>query len=356
MAATDSPPAFSRFEFNLLNLTKFAVGHLPAGPAANLLTGQLPAPPCLTAECVKLVEDTLAKGTVLHLVRAGGWRREKFIRGNAPATGRVWERVPLNERQLTFSEAPLAFLMWLTAEKPTAAKVKWDARADDLTAADELFFGTVFEQLQAAEPGVAAAVASKRPFADNPLCRLYAPAEFADADPVAFDRWVVGERAVILECLQPHLTARWVKSERAKGEIDDWGRIRRVGTSEDRTLRDFLAACDKAGRPDLARFVLTTAKTVLGAGGVDLDFWTGGLKGPPPNRLADRLNAQRAALALPRQMDTLQAWDRKARSVGYFDDGYQVSQVWKQDWESANGDGLTATARRLIEQLEPLRT
>ncbi|MEO2090024.1 MAG: hypothetical protein ABGY75_11075, partial [Gemmataceae bacterium] len=117
-----------------------------------------------------------------------------------------------------------------------------------------------------------------------------------------------------------------------------------------------LAACDKAGRPDLARFVLTTARTILGTGEVDLDFWTGGLKGPPPNRLADRLNAQRAALALPRQMDTLQAWDRRARSVGYFDDEYQASQVWKQDWESANGEGLTATARRLIELLEPLRT
>jgi hypothetical protein len=52
----------------------------------------------------------------------------------------------------------------------------------------------------------------------------------------------------------------------------------------------------------------------------------------------------------------LQRWERKARSVGYFDEDYQASQLWKADWEAADGDETAARAHRVLEQLEPLRT
>jgi hypothetical protein len=85
-------------------------------------------------------------------------------------------------------------------------------------------------------------------------------------------------------------------------------------------------------------------------------FWTGGLQGSGPPRLADRLDTQRAALALPRQMATLADWQEKYRAVGYFDEGYAASQLWKQDWEGAAGDRVAARARAAVEQVEPLRT
>jgi hypothetical protein len=357
MATTDSPPAVPRFEFNLLRLLRFVLGHMPAEQAANYLSARLPCPPCLSAVCVRLAEDTIAKAAVLHLVRAGGWRRDKFLRGSKPVAGRVWERVPLAGRQLTFSRHPMAFMMWLTAEKPTDTKEAWDAPPNDLTPADELFFAMTFEAAKA-DPAVAAVLAEKRAFRQNPLCRLAFPADFATTDdpPPAFDPWTTGTRAVILECLQPALAGRWVRSERAKGQIGDWRQMRQVGVAEDQTLRAFLTACDKAGRPDLARFVLETAKAILNQPGLAANFWVGGLQGSGPPRLADRLETQRTALALPRQMDTLQAWDRRARSIGYFDDEYPASQLWKEEWEAARGDALAATARSVIEQLEPLRT
>src|SRR5205085_4308781 len=127
------------------------------------------------------------------------------------------------------------------------------------------------------------------------------------------------------------------------------------GATEYATLTAFLAAAEAANRTDLARFVLKTLSTLLAAPDVAPSFWLGGLHGSGPPRLADRLETQRAGLAVPRQAETLARWDRKARAVGYFDEDYAASQLWKEDYESMNGPQVAATARRVLDQLEPLR-
>lgn len=357
-ATAGPPPAVSRFEYNVLRLLRFLLGHMPAEQAAVLVNTRLPTPPCLSRTCVRLAQDTLAKGLVLALVKSGGWRDERYLRGGEPVRGRVWERVPLDERRLQFSEHPLRFLIWLTAERPADTKEPWDVPPGKLTAGDELFFATAFDALREI-PDAGPAVAAKEAFRGNPLCWLYGPGEFAGDEPAPpdFAPWTTGSRAAVLECLQHSLAQRWLRSDRAKGQIGDWNRMRQQGRAEFAALSSFLAAADAAGRPDLARFVLRAASAVLlGPGEVTPAFWTGGLQGHGPQRLADRLDTQRAALALPRQLAALQVWDRKARSVGYFDEGYAASQLWKADWEAARGDEAAAVTRRVLDQLEPLRT
>jgi hypothetical protein len=54
-------------------------------------------------------------------------------------------------------------------------------------------------------------------------------------------------------------------------------------------------------------------------------------------------------------MEILEAWQERARYVGYFDEDYQASQMWKADWETVNGDRVAARARAAVEMLEPLR-
>ena len=44
-------------------------------------------------------------------------------------------------------------------------------------------------------------------------------------------------------------------------------------------------------------------------------------------------------------MDALARWQKQARTVGYFDEGYAGSQMWKADWEAADGDATAAPAR-----------
>ncbi|HVL12328.1 MAG TPA: hypothetical protein VM529_07175, partial [Gemmata sp.] len=48
-------------------------------------------------------------------------------------------------------------------------------------------------------------------------------------------------------------------------------------------------------------------------------------------------------------------WQSRALGVGYFDDGYQASQLWKADWEAANGTVVAERARAVVEMIEPLR-
>jgi hypothetical protein len=345
----DGPRQVSKFEFNLLRILRFMVGHFPADQGMQLVRATITRPECLSAGAVDLVKDTLAKACVLFLVKQGAWRNDKFLREGNPVQGRVWDRVPLDERSLVF-------LQWATAEKVNDTKTPWDAAPKGLTPADEFFFWLAFDATRA-DPDLLAALRRKDAFRSNPLCWVTCPGDMIDGDdatPPDFAPLFEGQRAVILECLQPHLTHRWVRSERMKGQIGDWKRMRQQGRAEFVALQAFLKAAHAAKRTDLARFVLKT-NAALFTSELTPVFWTGGLQGSGPPRLADRLDTQRAALAVPRQMEVLEVWQREALNVGYFDEGYQASQMWKADWEAANGTRTAARAHAAVEMLEPLR-
>jgi hypothetical protein len=352
----DGPRQVSKFEFNLLRVLRFLLGHFPSDQGLQLVRASVSRPDCLSAAAVHLVKDSLAKACVLFLVRAGGWRNDRYLRDGKPLGGRVWDRIPLDERSLEFSHHVLDFLLWATSEKVSETKAGWDPPADELTPADELFFWLAFDACRT-DPDLVAVLRRKDAFLLNPLCWISFPGDLVESDepaPPDFGPLFAGLRAVILECLQTHLTGRWLRSERAKGQVGDWKRMRQQGRAEFAALQAFLKAAGEANRPDLARFVLRTNAALFQT---DLTpvFWTGGLQGSGPPRLADRLDTQRAALAVPRQMEALEAWQQRAVYVGYFDEDYQASQMWKQDWEAANGTVVTARARAAVEMLEPLR-
>ncbi|QDU20699.1 hypothetical protein [Urbifossiella limnaea] len=354
---TDAPRPLSKFEADLIRLVRFCLGRFPAEDGYKLLRTSHTRPACLSRNAVELVQDSLAKACVLFLVRAGGWRADRHLRSGQPKSGRAWDRTPLDERALTFSPHVVEFLLWATAERVHDTRTPWDAPPADLTAADEFFFWLAFEACRP-DPEVAAVLRRKAAFRSNRFAWLGSAADLADeAEPAPpdFAPMFAGERAVMLECLQPLLTQRWLRAERAKGQIDDWRRMRQQGRAEAAGLAAYLGAAESAGRPDLARFVLH-ANAGLFQNDLLPAFWTSGLGGPGPARLADRLDTQRAAVALPRQMAVLASWQEKYRAVGYFDEGYAASQLWKQDWEAAGGDRVAARARAAVEAIEPLRT
>ena len=351
----DGPRQVSKFEFNLLRILRFMVGHSPADQGMQLVRAAIARPECLTATAVDLVKDTLAKACVLFLVRQGGWRNDRYLRGNVPTPGRVWQRIPLDERVLEFSSSVLDFLIWATSEKVNDTKAAWDVAPDELTPADELFFWLAFDAIRP-DPDLLATLRKKDAFRFNPFCWISFPGDMTENEnpaPPDFTPLFTGLRAVFLEGLQPHLTQRWTRSERMKGQIGDWKRMRHQGRAEFAALDAFLKAADEANRRDLARFVLKT-NAALFTGEMTPVFWTGGLQGSGPPRLAERLDTQRAALAVPRQMATLENWQQRALGVGYFDEDYQASQMWKADWEAMDGNRVTARARTTIDMLEPL--
>lgn len=355
-AEPDGPRQVSKFEFCLLRILRFALAQWPADQGLQLVRAAINKPECLSPAAVHLVKDSLSKACVLFLVRDGGWRNDFYLRNAHPQRGRAWDRTPLEERTLEFSRHVIEFLVWATAEKVHETKVAWDAPPDELTPADELFFWMTLDACRA-DPDLLAALRKKKAFRSNPLCWITYPGDMTeDETPKVSDfaPMFKGLRAVLLECLQPHLAKRWIASERAKGQVGDWKRMRLQGRAEYTALQAFLKAAGETHRTDLARFVLKTNAAVLTT---DLTpvFWTGGLQGSGPPRLADRLDTQRSALAVPRQMEILEEWQQKAVYVGYFDEGYQASQMWKKEWEAANGDRVAARAKTAFEMLEPLR-
>jgi hypothetical protein len=329
-------------------------GNHPSDRTMRDMRNHRPRPGCLSPAFVHLLKDTLSKGCVLHLVRIGGWRNDRFLRDGSPLIGRIWERSPLEDRTLHFSRHVVEFLLWAAAERVHETNVEWDAPPSELTPADELFFWLAFDACRT-DPDLAAALRKKAAFRLNRLCRLSFPGDIASTDAVDFDPCFTGLRAAILECLQPELAKRWIRSERAKGQIGDWTAMRDQGHAEFASLSTFLEAARPANRLDLARFVLNVNATIFRSE-LQPIFWTAGLQGSGPSRLADRLDTQRAALAMPRQMETLGAWEQEARGVGYFDDGYAASQFFKEQWEAAGGEQVAARAAAAVQAVEPLRT
>jgi hypothetical protein len=347
--------AVSRFEANLLRILQALLHRAPVSPVLPLVLAASPRPACLRRAAVELVQDTLAKGCVLRLAELGGWRRERHLCGERVVEGRLWERTPPAELALKFSRHALDFLIWLTAASLESPKTPpWQPPEAELTPADQLLVFLAFDALAADR--VILPLQRQPALQRNALCRLAYPDKFAGAPADAlpdFVPWTAGLGACILEVLQTHLIERWLDMEWKKGQIEKWPTMQALGRSQERTLGPFLQAAAQAGRWDLARFVLRAAAGVL-TEDARPEHWVGNLRDAGP-RLADRSATYRAALALLHQLPRLQEWTRQARGVGYFDEGYAGSQLWKADWERWQGDALCERAGRLIQQLDPMR-
>jgi hypothetical protein len=350
--------AVTRFEFNLLRILHFFLGRVPLEQARPLVTAlwEKARPKGLSKTAVELVQDALAKGTVEMLARAGGWRPEQFLRNGKAKEGRLWQRTPPRELGLPFSRHALDFLIWITAVKPTDQRTNWMPPEKELAMGDLLLLYCAYAGLRTV-PDVGPSLRARVTFSRHGLCRLAFPDDFAEnadnPDP-DFAPWTTGLGACILEALQHALAASWLEIEREKCRVLDWQQLRALGRSQEQVLTHFLDAVEAAERPDLARFVMRAAAEVL-TEDVRPAFWVGGLQSTGP-RMADRQETNLAALALVRQFERFRRWERQARSVGYFDEGYGRCKLYLADWERCAGDVIAARAQAIVEALDPMRT
>jgi hypothetical protein len=347
----------SRFESNLLRILYYFLGREPADSGLRMIEARLQRPPCLSRAAVRLASAALAKGSVHLLATRGGWRDERFLRNGKVVAGRLWQRTPPAELALTFSRHSLEFLVWLTANRPGDKEPLWKPPGDELTIADRLLLYFAHQGLRDSADSLGApALRQRTPFVDHGLCRLAFPEDFTAAAEAAADfiPWTNGVGAAILEAIQPELESRWTQVEGSKESIAEPERMRALGQSQERVLTAFLDAVEAANRLDLARFLVAAAARLLGPH-ANAEMWTralqtGGL------RIADRTATYQASLAFLRQLDRLQRWERRARSVGYFDEEYAASQLWKAEWERHEGDALCERARVIIRHLDPMRS
>jgi hypothetical protein len=348
----------SRFESHLLRILYYFLGREPPESGLRLVEAREQPPPCLSRAAVRLAGDALAKGCVHLLASRGGWRNDRFLRNGKAVEGRLWQRSPPADLALTFSRHSLDFLIWLTTARPGDKEPFWGPPHAELASGDHLLLYFAHQGLRGSADSLGAPEMRLRtPFVEHGLCRLAYPEDFAAVPAGAgleFDPWTNGVGAAILEAVQPELEARWVQVEGAKESIAEPERMRALGRSQERVLTVFLDAVEAANRLDLARFLLAAAARLLGPP-AGAEMWTRALQ-TRGLRLADRAATYQAALAFLRQLDRLQRWERRARSVGYFDDDYAASQLWKAAWEHYEGDVVCERARAIVRDLDPMRS
>ena len=131
--------------------------------------------------------------------------------------------------------------------------------------------------------------------------------------------------------------------------------MRQQGEAELNVLGQFLDGAEQAKRQDLTRFLLGVMAKVLATPDMTATFWTGGLQGNGPPRLAERLAIQRSALALLRCAERFRRWEQQARTSGYLDDDYAAAKFWLGEWERLNGAQSTMRAGQIVQTLEPLQ-
>jgi hypothetical protein len=346
----------SRFEANLLRLLYFFLRREPVERALPLVENRMPAPPCLSRVAVRLTQDALAKGCVYMVVREReGWRSERFLRGERVADGRLWERTPPEQLGLSFSRHSLEFLVWITAARPDDKA--WGPRAGELTVGDLMLLLFAHEGLREAPDNLGGPDLRKRePYNRHGLCWLAYPEDFThvpDSVVPDFAPWTSGLGSCMLEALQRHLSNLWVAVEGGKEKLVDPQQMRQLGRSQERVLNAFLDAVEKAGRLDLTRFLLRALAQLL-TPGADGRNWIGGLQ-TAGLRLADRAAAYQMALALVRRTERFHTWARRARTVGYFDEGYEAAKLYLSDWEHHRGHELHERAQAIVRQVDPLR-
>ncbi|MEN6496835.1 MAG: hypothetical protein ABFD16_21300 [Thermoguttaceae bacterium] len=345
--------AVRRFESNLLRIVYGILGQAPRAEVLPLVSREMEQPRGLSRNAVELVQEALAKGCV-HLLARGGWRRERFLRGERPVEGRLWQRMPPRELALTFSRNTLEFLLWLTARNPVANEEAWRPRTKEpMTTGDRLVQFLAYRAVRGT--AIADSLRRRQVWAGHGLCWLAFADEFAEVQsgvPIDWQTWTTGVGACILEALQHELMDHWIQMERNKAECTRPEQMRAVGAAQQRVLDSLFDALETQQRRDLSRFVLMAAARLLHHQ-PSVEAWIGRLhlSGLP---MGQRVATHTKAFAFLHALERLAHWQRQAVAIGYFDDGYAASQLWKADWEHWDGGRCCDLARALIRRVDPM--
>ncbi|MFK8111363.1 MAG: hypothetical protein AB8B91_04155 [Rubripirellula sp.] len=348
----------SRFESNLLRILQSLLGHIPVDQVLGAIAKPLPRPECLSRDAVELVKQMLGSGVVMRLTHDGAWAQQKHLRGDETREGSLWQRSRPEELGLEFSPVTMDFLIWLTTSTVTEPTTRWVVdptlqltRPNELLVGDLYFLHLAARRLRKVES--LDRWYKHEPFRSNGLIALTMPGKFAsgrNGPKPNFEPWMSGPGACVLEAMQDELADIWVEIEQRKSRVVTPKEMNRQGTVQDTILAAFFDAAEKHHRRDLARFLLQASQRLLNAD-TERSQWIGSLE-TNDLRLAERTEAYRTASAFLRACKRMGNWQKESVGIGYFDEGYPESQLWKSLWESTDGTNTLSHADRIIKELE----
>ncbi|MEO6771786.1 MAG: hypothetical protein ABI467_02040 [Kofleriaceae bacterium] len=312
----------------------------------GLLAGSRTLPAKIGPTCAALVGDALAQ-LWPALWRRDGARPGAALRAGKVVRGRGWERHPV--APLEHSPYTLALVRWLVAMPlaVTGAIDKLGARP--ATIGDQVIAYLALEISR--ETPAQLEIARWAQVARAPLAWLgFAHLLPGDPpEPAAFDELVTGPGAVVIEALQLELAKRWRAVELTKRAMTDPDPLIAIGHGQEVTLTRFMDACTRAGRRDLAGFILDAMLPLLAR---DVAPFPDDLDRTRP--LSVRMAARHAAGALLRGLATWCGWDREHRGVRFLDDDYEASQLLLSRFEQVARHGADVLVATWLAQLSSL--
>ena len=330
-------PRVARSEGALLTLTRALFEPKRASTVRRIVQGPTDLPRRIGPTAMGLFKSTLARGVLRDLLRAGGWRVQGAV-GSEP--GRLWARHP--QLRLDFTAQTAELLLGMTRR---SADGQAQRPPHDPTPADRWVRGLALELLCRLDMPVPADA-----FATAPLCWLLRPERLARAAPLPtaldFMPLVTGPMAAWMEAIQPRLARRWIALERRKPSVRKVAQMTRLGAAQHAALIPFFAACDKAGRRDLATFAVHAAQAVLAptASGVrpELTWWIESLG--RESSLRARQTAYTASAALLDALHVPARWHAEHGQTAFFDDEYDAAQHLLAAWEGLGRAGFDRAA------------
>ncbi|NMO17220.1 hypothetical protein HPC49_13110 [Pyxidicoccus fallax] len=325
-------------EHSLLTLARAIVGLGQYASVEDLLRDRHTVPDRLSPGAMRVLQDTLAKGSVLALARCGGWKQRRYLDGGQERSGRLWQRHA--PPALHFSPRTFLTLRWML-EQPLVKHGCMPLPAEGTpTAADELFLYLCC-RLVAGTP-CAQAVGEQALFRGSALCWLGFP-DLLGAKPPALSAAnftpLLADGGWLLEALREDLARRWRQLEESKRFILEPAALVALGTAQEAVLSLLLDAVDAAGRRDLAGFLLAAGRPLLEQPAA---HWVAGLS--PSASLGQRAQAARASGAFLRTLGRLARWDADHRAVRFFDDDYDAAQLLLSEWSAFGEAGFRRAA------------
>jgi hypothetical protein len=140
--------------------------------------------------------------------------------------------------------------------------------------------------------------------------------------------------------------------ERLRRDVVEPAVHTRIGRAQADVLEAYFAALDKAGRHDLATFLIDAAVFWVTPDRTTDDFVR---SLTPEAPLRERTEARRRSAAMVRALLTLREWDQQHRTVRFIDDGYDLAQRLVADWERLGERGFQR-AQDLVAALDAIPT
>lgn len=325
----------TRAEGYVLTIARVAVGVIPPMDAMRLLVTSITPPAKLGPTAREALGDTLSRGAVLSLAKQGGWLKDGPLR--------LWERhsVP----PLAFTGNTVRLLSWVLTTPLAESDASPLLFKGPITVAEDFLIAMLIDRLRGT--GCDALLARQLSIRRLPITTLAHAALMARE--VALDeipQFEVPVLAPFIEGLRSLLARSWLAAERNKRDLTAPDMLSRMGKAQTDVLDGFFVAIDKAGRRDLATFLIDAATSWFAADR-SADELTRSMSADAP--LRERTDARRRAAAMLRSLGRLREWDQEHRSVRFIDDGYALAQRLVVDWERLGERGFTRAANLVIE-------